>query len=100
MKTVPKVDFSDINRQYLISVRDVAREDPEAAAPLLGIPLELADLFAQMSSGHLSRITELNEPILMVRGDVVWWGRLLHAIAEERPEEIEVAVQGIRLSFL
>ncbi len=32
-----KIDFSSVNLQYLIHVRDIAREDPDVAAPLLGM---------------------------------------------------------------
>jgi hypothetical protein len=32
------VDFSHVNLRYLISARDLARESPECAAVLLGMP--------------------------------------------------------------
>jgi hypothetical protein len=32
-----KIDFSSVNLQYLIRVRDIAQKDPDVAMPLLGL---------------------------------------------------------------
>ena len=45
-----KIDFASLNLQYLIQVRDIAREDPDVAARLLGLPPELACHLAQVKS--------------------------------------------------
>lgn len=95
-----KIDFSSINLQYMIHVRDIAREDPDVAAPLLGISPELAGLLAQAPSEYLSKIEQVKVPLLAARGDAVWWYRLFKALVEENPEEIEAVLQSASLTVL
>ncbi len=95
-----KIDFSSINLQYLIHVRDIAREDPDVAAPLLGMSPELATLLAQAPGEYLSKIAEVKVPLLAARGDAVWWYRLFTALAEENPEEIDAVLQAASLAVL
>ncbi len=95
-----KIDFSSVNLQYLIHVRDIAREDPDVAAPLLGMSPELAGLLAQAPSEYLSKIAQVKVPLLAARGDVVWWYRLFKALIEENPEEIEAVLQAASLAVL
>ena len=54
-----KIDYSSVNLQYLIHVRDIAGEDPEVAAPLLGMSPELASLLAQTPSEYLTKIPQV-----------------------------------------
>jgi len=95
-----KIDFSSVNLQYLIHVRDIAREDPNVAAPLLGMSPELAGLLAQVPSEYLAKIAQVKVPLLAARGDVVWWDRLFKALIEENPEEIDAVIQAVSLAVL
>ncbi|MEA1891041.1 MAG: hypothetical protein U9N50_14850 [Pseudomonadota bacterium] len=95
-----KLDFSSINLQYLIHVRDIAREEPEVAASLLGISPEIANLLAQVPSEYLSKITEVKVPLLVARGDAVWWYRLFNALIENNLGEVESVLQGTSLAVL
>ena len=95
-----KIDFSAINLQYLIHVRDIAREDPDVAAPLLGMSPELASLLAQAPSEYLTKIGQVKVPLVAARGDAVWWSRLFKALIEENPEEVEAVLQAAGLAVL
>ena len=95
-----KINFSSVNLQYLIHVRDIAREDPDVAAPLLGMSPELATLLAQAPSEYLAKIAEVKVPLLVARGDAVWWYRLLTALSEENSEEIDAVLQSASLAVL
>ena len=95
-----EIDFSNINLQYLISLRDIAREDPEVAAPLLGITPRLATLLAQVPGEYMSKIIEVKIPLLAPRGDVIWWHRLFMALADGNPEEIDAMFQAANLAVL
>ena len=53
-----KIDFSSVNLHSLIHVRDIAREDPNVAVPLLGMSPELAALLAQVPSEYLAKIAK------------------------------------------
>ncbi|MCG7872641.1 MAG: hypothetical protein AB2552_12220 [Candidatus Thiodiazotropha endolucinida] len=97
---VMKIDFSSVNLQYLIHVRDIAREDPDVAAPLLGMSPELAGLLAQAPSEYLTKIAQVKVPLLAARGDAVWWYRLFKALIEENPEEVEAVLQAASLAVL
>jgi len=95
-----KIDFSSVNLQYLIHVRDIAREDPVVAAPLLGVSPELASLLAQAPSEYLTKIAEVKVPLLAARGDAVWWYRLFTALSEKNPVEIDAVLQSAGLAVL
>ncbi|MBT2988843.1 MAG: flagellar transcriptional regulator FlhD [Candidatus Thiodiazotropha sp. (ex Ctena orbiculata)] len=95
-----KVDFSNINLEYLIHIRDIAREDPAVAAPLLGMSPELATLLAQAPSEYLAKISEVKVPLMAARGDAIWWYRLFKALVEENREEVEVVLQAASLAVL
>jgi len=95
-----KIDFASFNLQYLIHVRDIAREDPEIAARLLGLPPELAGHLAQVHSDSLAKIVQVKLPLLVARGDVVWWCRLFKALMEENPEEVNAVLQVASLAML
>lgn len=95
-----KIDFSNVNLEYLIHVRDIAREDPEVAASLLGMSPELATLLAQAPSEYLTKISQVKVPLMAARGDAIWWYRLFKALVEENREEVEVVLQAVSLAVL
>jgi hypothetical protein len=95
-----KIDFSGVNLQYLIHVRDIAREDPEVAAPLLGMSPELANMLAQAPGEYLTKIAQVKVPLVAARGDAVWWYRLFKALTDENPEEVEAVLQAAGLAVL
>lgn len=95
-----KIDFAHFNLQYLIHVRDIAHEDPDIAARLLGLPPELAGHLAQVRSDSLARIAQVKLPLLVARGDSVWWCRLFRALIEENPAEIDAVLQAANLTLL
>lgn len=95
-----KLDFSSINLQYLIHVRDVARQEPDVAASLLGISPEIANLLAQVPSEYLTKITQVKVPLLVARGDAIWWYRLFNALIENNLNEVESVLQGTSLAVL
>ncbi len=95
-----KIDFARVNLQYLMHVRDIAREDPDIAARLLGLPPELAGHLAQVHSDQLVKITQIKLPLMAARGDCVWWCRLFRAFMEENPAEIDVVLKAGSLILL
>ena len=95
-----KIDFSNTNLQYLIQFRDVAREDPDLAATLMGISPELAELLSQVPSDYLARVASVKIPLLAARGDAVWWYRLFTALADENTDEVEAVLRAANLAVL
>ena len=95
-----KIDFSGVNLQHWIHVRDIAREDPEVAAPLLGMSPELANMLAQAPGEYLTKIAQVKVPLVAARGDAVWWYRLFKALTDENPEEVEAVLQAAGLAVL
>lgn len=84
-----KFDFSDINFQYLVRARDLAHQNPEIIAPLLGIPNGLALNLLEISPKELSCISRIRAPLLVPRAEAWWWERLLTAIRHGHLEEID-----------
>ncbi|PUB80047.1 MAG: hypothetical protein DBP02_21480 [gamma proteobacterium symbiont of Ctena orbiculata] len=99
-EVVMKIDFSSVNVEYLIHVRDIAREDPEMAAPLMGMSPELADLLAQTPADYLAKIAQVKVPLIAARGDTVWWNRLFKALIEGKTEEVDAVLQAASLAVL
>ena len=95
-----KIDFSSVNLHYVIHVRDIAREDPNVAAPLLGMSPELAALLAQVPSEYLAKIAQVKVPLLAARGDPMWWSRLFKALVDENPDEVESILDAVTLAIL
>ncbi len=95
-----KIDFSNINLQYLIHFRDVAREDPDLAASLMGMSPELAKLLSQVPSDYLVKLSNVNIPLLTARGDAIWWHRLFTALVDENSEEVEAVLLAANLAVL
>ncbi len=86
-------DFSDINLQYLLRTRDLARNDPEVVATLQGIPVELAQTLTQTTPKELSHITRIKPPLLVPRQNAWWWKRLLDAVRYGQPGEIDAVIE-------
>lgn len=81
-------DFSQINLQYLILTRDLARKDPVLVAKLLSIPEDMMQLLASLSPTDLAYIANIKVPLLIPHQNIWWWSRLFTAIREGRKEEI------------
>lgn len=94
------IDFSNINLQYLIQARELAREDPEQVTVLLGISRHLAELLAEVSPEALARIPRIKTPLLIPRQEMWWWSRLLSAVNEDEHDQIETVLEHGSLSSL
>ena len=92
-----KMDFSQVNLQYLIQARDLAKQDPQMAAVLLGIPDEIACMLSELSAQELTQIIQIKAPLLIPRQGAWWWSRLLTALRDRRPDEIEAVIEHASL---
>ena len=92
-----KMDFSQVNLQYLIQARDLAKQDPQRAAVLLGIPDEMAGLLPDLSPQQLTQIIAIKPPLLIPRQEAWWWSRLFAALRDGRPDEIEAVIEHAAL---
>ena len=86
-------DFSSINYQYLLKVRDIAKQEPDLVAALLGIPKELALLLSRASAPSLAALIHIREPLITLRMETWWWDRFLKAINDGQPEEIDAVIE-------
>jgi len=86
-------DFSEVNLEYLIQARDLAKRDPEFVATMLGIEVEMASLLAELKPKELARISLIKQPLLMPRQEPWWWSRLFVALREGRADEIEAVIE-------
>jgi len=86
-------DFSDINLQYLLRTRDLAKQDPEVVATLQGISVDLAHILTQMTPDELTHVTRIKPPLVVPRPEAWWWKRLLNAIHNGQPGEIDAIVE-------
>ena len=86
-------DFSDINLQYLLRTRDLAQQDPEVVAALLGISVELAHSLTQTTSKELTHINRIKTPLVVPRQEAWWWERLLNAIRNGQSGEIDAIIE-------
>jgi hypothetical protein len=91
--TMREIDFSRVNLQYLIGARDLARDWPESAAVLLGVPDDLVQLLAALDAAVLVAVTEVKAPLLVLRQEPWWWHRLFTALQAGRPEELEAVLE-------
>lgn len=92
-----ELDFSRTNLQYLVQARDLARQDPEAAAGLLGISPELTALLGQASGEHLACLAQIKVPLMLPRGERWWWIRLFEAFAAGDEEAIQAVLEHASL---
>ncbi len=92
-----KMDFSQVNLQYLIQARDLTKQDPQLAAVLLGISDDMARMLPDLSAHQLTQILQVKPPLLIPRQEAWWWSRLFTALRDGRPEEIEAIVEHASL---
>lgn len=90
-------DFSQVNLQYLIQARDLAQQDPDLIASLLGIPTDMAHLMATLTPKQLAHVSLIKPPLLIPRQETWWWSRLFTAVREGRVEEIEAIMEHVTL---
>jgi len=86
-------DFSSINYQYLLKVRDVAKQEPDLAVALLGIPKELVAPLAHAPVPALTALTQIKEPLITLRVETWWWDRFLKAVCDGRQKEIDAVIE-------
>ncbi len=95
-----EIDFSNLNLQYLLQVRDIARNSPELAVAILGLPKELVGVLATLTVDGLSKIVRIKAPLLTLRGDPGWWSRLFTSLKEPRPGEVEMVLEHASLAVV
>lgn len=95
-----EIDFSSLNLQYLLQVRDIARNSPELAVAVLGLPVELVQLMASLTAEGLSQIARFKGPLLTVRGDAGWWARLFTGLKGARQGEVEAILEHANLAVV
>ena len=86
-------DFSHVNLEYLIQARDLASRNPQAGALLLGTTDELAYQFANLSPAGLTLVTQFKPPLVSPRLANWWWDRLIRALIEGDPNELQVILE-------
>ena len=91
--TMGNIDFSRVNLQYLICARDLARAFPKRASLLLGTPDTLVQLLAELDPAALVAVTEVKAPLLVLRQEPWWWGRLFTALQAGRQDELRVVLE-------
>ena len=82
------LDFSQLNFQYLIQARDLARQDRQRASVLLGIPDEMVCLLPDLSPQLLAQILQIKSPLVIPRQEIWWWSRFLVALQDGRSAEL------------
>ncbi len=90
-------DFSQLNLQYLIQARDIARHDPEMAAVLLGMPIKLVHMLAELNPETMTRMMEIRIPLLIPRDQPLWWSRLFKAVQKGKPAELQAVFEHASL---
>ncbi|MCI0550111.1 MAG: flagellar transcriptional regulator FlhD [Anaerolineae bacterium] len=92
-----EIDFSQVNLQYLIQARDLAKIDREKAAVILGVDVALTELFAQVTSVELTHFSRIRVPLIKPHEQIWWWSRFLRAIKTGDPAEIEPLLEHANL---
>ena len=93
------IDFSRVNIHYLLHARELVRAHPERAVTLLGIHERHATLLADIPAEILATLTFIKTPLLVPRQAGWWWMRVLEAIANERPGQLESVLEHGALTF-
>ena len=91
------IDFSSVNLQYLLRARDIAREDLARAVVLLNLSQDFADLLAGLTPEELTAINQIKLPLLLPRQETWWWVRLLKALQDGSPDEIQAVMDHLSL---
>ena len=95
-----EVDFSSINLQYLLQVRTIAKQHPELASTVLGLPVELTEVLVHASDESLAEMAKIKTPLLVARGKHLWWSRLFNALKEGRQGEIKAVLEHANLAVV
>ena len=95
-----KMDYSQVNLQYLIQTRDLIRQDPQLGPALLGIPHEMAHLLSNLSPQQLTQIIQIKSPLLSPHQEAWWWSHLLTAMRDGRLDEIDAVIAHVPLFLL
>ena len=91
------IDFSRINLQYLIVARELARFDPERAPVLLGTGDAYTRLLAEIPAESIALLSSVRVPLVVPRQADWWWNRLLTALSEGQPGELEPMLEHVEL---
>lgn len=86
-------DFSIINYQYLLKVRDIAKQEPDLVVALLGVPKELVVPLANTPTTSLTPLAHIKEPLITLRVETWWWERFIKAVNDGRQEEIDAVIE-------
>lgn len=87
------IDFSHVNLAYLLQARDLARRDMHACTLLLGIAEPLTHQLAELSPASLVQIKDYKPPLVVPRPNAFWWERLLRALADGDPGELQTILE-------
>lgn len=90
-------DFSHLNLEYLIQARDLVIADPRRAGAMLGISDPLAGLLPELTPKMLASLIRIPQPLITPRRDLWWWSRLLLALQDGQPAEIETVMEQASL---
>ena len=96
--TTIKMDFSQLNLQYLIQARDLSKRNLQLAAAILGINDDMACLISDLPPQTLSQIIQIKPPLLIPRQEVWWWSRLIRALRDGYPAEIETVIEHAEIT--
>lgn len=91
------MDFSQVNFEYLVQARDLAREDAPLTATLLDVPLEVTTRLASTKPSDLLHMSQIRAPLLVPRQRKWWWIRFLQAISDGNGTEISTVVDQASL---
>ena len=91
------LDFSQLNFQYLIQARDLAKQDRQRAGVLLGIPDEMVCLLPDLSPQLLAQIRQIKSPLVIPRQEIWWWSRFLVALRDGQSAELETIMDHASL---
>jgi len=95
-----KCDFSKINLHYLIQARDIAKEDSEHAAIILGMDKQLSTELAKLSPDVLSMVSRIKVPLIGPHRHTVWWQRFFQALDDGRADEAQAIMEHASLIAL
>ena len=90
-------DFSHLNLEYLIQARDLSIANQRQAGAILGIPDALAGLLPDLTPKMLASLARIPQPLITPRRDLWWWSRLLLALQDGQPAEIETVMEQASL---
>ena len=88
-------DFSDINLQYLLRLRDLAQQNRQITSPLLGIPDEFVANLSEITPKEFAYLAQIKTPLLVPRPELWWWNRLFSAIQHGHIDEINAVAEHL-----